>query len=232
MADIGADYLGGDPAVTAGVGAGGKLAPLAGSLRFKGQVLDDALRGVTVEVTLAKEEIRAASIGSPNQMRTLTRAFVGGALAGWLGAVIGAASGKRDQVLLVACVRDGFEFFCSFAVKRDDGAWLLNAMQSGRKECGEPRLSRVEDLAQEETLGSSERQLAKAAAAHGLRRRSAHGEPVPLTIGRRVEQHELRWPEILSLQGHVETASPNEHDQAPEPARLDRLRPARARSRP
>jgi hypothetical protein len=40
------------------VGAGGKLAPVAGSLRFKGQVLDDALRGVPVEVMLAKEEIR------------------------------------------------------------------------------------------------------------------------------------------------------------------------------
>lgn len=92
-------------------------------------------------------------------MRTLTRAFVGEALGGALGAVIGAASGRRDQVLLIACVRDGFEFFCSFAVKRDDGAWLLNSMQSGREGRGEPPLSRIEDLAHQEALGSSERQL-------------------------------------------------------------------------
>jgi hypothetical protein len=160
MADIGANYLGGDPAAPAGHGAGGKLTASAGNLLFRGQVMDAALKSSTVEVTLAKEEIRAASLGNANSMRQLTRAFVGEAIGGTIGAVVGAATGKRDHVLLVACTRDGFDFFCSFAVSGSDGAWLLNAIQAGRKDRGEAPLPRIEDLAGQEARDASDRQAA------------------------------------------------------------------------
>jgi hypothetical protein len=48
LADIGADYLGGDPQVRMGLGAGGKLEASAGDLTFRGQTLDSALNPVSV----------------------------------------------------------------------------------------------------------------------------------------------------------------------------------------
>ena len=163
MAELGVDYLGGDPESPGPAPCGGTLTVTEGSMRFAGEALTAGLQRHPVRVDLPAEVIRAASVGSANHMQTLTRTIVGGVLAGGVGALIGALSGRRNQVLLVACDRGDFPFYVAFAIRGDDGAALINAMQKGRHDRGEPPLPRVEDLAGSEQLDVAERQAASLA---------------------------------------------------------------------
>jgi len=153
-------------------------------MSFAGAALTAGLASHEVRVDLPATVIRAVSSGSANQMATLTRTVVGGVVAGGIGALIGALSGRRNHVLLVACERDGFPFLCGFAIRGDDGAALVNAMQKGRRDRGEPALPRVEDRAGAAQLDASERQLALLERIEGLLveqnallRRMADGDP-------------------------------------------------------
>lgn len=141
MAEIGADYLGGDPAASAGHGAGGKLISQAGEISFRGQLVDATLKSYPVTVAIAKEEIRGISLNSATRE------------------VGGIATGKRSHVFLVAGQRDAFDFFARFAVRPDEGLALLNAMQAAQLKRGDQPIARVEDLVGKEGLSAAERQL-------------------------------------------------------------------------
>lgn len=52
----------------------------------------------------------------------------------------------RKRLLLVACERGGFRYTCAFACRPDDGRWLLDQIQRGRRDRDEPPLPRLEDL--------------------------------------------------------------------------------------
>ncbi len=145
MAEIEADYLGGDPAGVEAQGTSGRLAAEAGSLTYTGQRVDGAITRTPVTLALPKEEIRAISVDTPaNLSRVLTRAVVGELVGGALGATVGAVTGRRDRVLLVAVSRGGHDFLLSFGVTGQDGIWLLDAIQAGRLRRGEDPLPRVE----------------------------------------------------------------------------------------
>jgi hypothetical protein len=158
-AEVHADYLGGHP--------DGHLSPLAGkliasegALRFEGTTVSAGLQTQKVSLEIPADQLRAITVGEPNHMRTLTRAFVGEVIGGAVGALIGAVTGKRNYVLVAACEREAFPFAVSFAVERSEGAWLLAAMQTRRKDRGEKPIPRVEDIAGERALDESERQTA------------------------------------------------------------------------
>ncbi len=122
MAEIEADYLGGDPAGVEAQGTSGRLAAEAGSLTYTGQRVDGAITRTPVTLTLPKEEIRAISVDTPaNLSRVLTRAVVGELVGGALGATIGAVTGRRDRVLLVAVARGAHESLLSFGVTGQEG---------------------------------------------------------------------------------------------------------------
>lgn len=158
MAQIDADYLGGDPAQLARYD-GGTLSVSEGTLSFFVQVLTGHLQSHRVEFTIPKDEILAISVGDANHMRTLTRTAVGAAIGGSAGALIGAATGRRNHVFLVAARRDGFEYLASFGVRGDEGTGLLHAIQSGRRNRGEDPLPRVEQLAERDALDVNGQQL-------------------------------------------------------------------------
>lgn len=158
MAQIDADYLGGDPANLTTY-EGGTLTATDGSLSFRIDLMEASLKVSRVEFEIPKDQIRAISVGDANHMRTLTRTAVGAAIGGSAGALLGAATGRRNHVLLVAAHRDGFDFLVSFGVRGDEGASLLNAIQAGRRERGEDPLPRVEQLSQIEALDVSGQQL-------------------------------------------------------------------------
>lgn len=163
MAEIDAEYVGGDLDGHAAAGARGKLIAERGSLRFGVTRFDAALVPVKAEITnitIPAEAIEGISIASRNEVRMLTRAFVGEAIGGAIGAVIGAASGKRNHLMAIACRREGVPYVVSFLVERQDGAWLLNAMQKGRVERGETPIPSIEDLAADRANSESERQTA------------------------------------------------------------------------
>lgn len=158
MPGIDADYLGGDPTVLEAY-KNGELSAAAGSLTFLVQILTGALSSHRVEFTIAKDEIRAISVGDANHMKALTRTAIGAAIGGSAGALIGAATGRRNHVFLVAARREGFDFLASFAVRGDEGSSLLHAIQAGRRDRGEDPLPQVEQLAEIESLDVSGQQL-------------------------------------------------------------------------
>lgn len=79
MAQIDADYLGGDPSQPQPY-EGGKLGFASSSLTFLVQVFDNPIKPRRVEFALPMEEIRAISVGDANHMKTLTRTAVGAAI--------------------------------------------------------------------------------------------------------------------------------------------------------
>lgn len=101
MADITADYLGGDPDHPSRID-GGTLVFAAGAMSFS----STHMVGVTMRTTpgpeLAPEQIRAISIGDANRMRALTRGAAGVMLGGSLGGLIGMATGRRSTLFVVA----------------------------------------------------------------------------------------------------------------------------------
>lgn len=143
-----ADYLGGDPAHPTSYDDGYGALSLGdgGDLVFTGSWLTGGLTSQKVTFTIPGTEIQAISVGDANRVKILTRAAIGSALAGGIGAVIGASSGQRDHVLMVAAVRDGFEFVVRFAVRGEDGMAFLNLLQKRRHDDGLPLMPSLEDL--------------------------------------------------------------------------------------
>lgn len=142
MAEIHADYLGGDPLAPAGHGASGLLLTSGGGLSFRGAAVDVSLRSHRVTLAVAAADMRAVSVGAADRVR-------GAGLDGPREAAADAAGG-RDHLLVLAGRRDDTDFLITFGVGADDGARLVNAMQRARAERGAPVLPRLEDLGEGE----------------------------------------------------------------------------------
>jgi hypothetical protein len=104
VAQIEADYLGGDPSELQPY-TNGTLATAEGSLAYTVQVLTGSLTSERFDFTIPFDEIRAMSVGDANHMKALTRTAVGAALGGSAGALLGlprAAATTRSWPLAAA----------------------------------------------------------------------------------------------------------------------------------
>lgn len=139
--------------------SGGRLGVRDGGLLFTCQTLSGTLTTSEVSFAVAPDELRAISVGDANHVKALTRGAVGAAIGGSVGALVGMASAKCNHVLLVACRRDDFDAMVSFAVAREDGAVIIDALQAARRAAGAPAIPRVEQLTDLEALDMDARQL-------------------------------------------------------------------------
>jgi hypothetical protein len=157
MADIDADYLGGDPD-QALAGASGKLTVSGGAVSFAGSVIDGMTTRKIDGPRLAADQVRAMSVGSANQMQALTRGAAGVLIGGAIGGLIGMATSRRSTIILIAAERDGFQFVCSFGASGQDASWLLEQVQRGRRDRGQPALPTLEQLASREVADADAQQ--------------------------------------------------------------------------
>ncbi len=137
MAEIRADYLGGDPLAPVGHGASGLLLTSGGGLSFRGAAVDATLRPSRVAVAIAATDIGLVSLGSADSARG-----TGSALTGPIEAAADAAGG-RDHLLVVSGRREGTAFLTTFGVTAGDGARLVDAMERARAERGHPAAGRL-----------------------------------------------------------------------------------------
>lgn len=161
MAQIKADYLGGDPERIDRHNGGDLVFSGAGDLSFMVQRAPNPLAPAvpTELLSLPASSIRAVSMGSANDMRGLSRGAAGAMIGGSIGGLIGMATGKRNTLLLVAAERDGFEFIATFAAQPDDARSLLTRLQADRKKAGKEPLRSVEDLAGDAATSAADEQL-------------------------------------------------------------------------
>lgn len=145
---ISADYLGGDLDAIDLIGETGRLSFSGdGTIEFsiewfdgKKSASDALMSGQKGEwravISVSPDALFSIGTGDPNQLRTLTRAVVGDAIAGDLGALVGAATSKRNARLLVAYQRDGATHAAAFGV--DEGAQVrfIDTVKKWRRDVG------------------------------------------------------------------------------------------------
>lgn len=157
MAEIDADYLGGDPD-QAQAPVLGKLAFTTGEMGFTGTSLVGMTTRRIPGPTLTPEQIKAISVGDANAMRALTRGAAGAMLGGAIGGLIGMATGRRNTLFVVAAERDGFAFAATFGATGRDAQWLLDQVQRGRRDRGEPPLPKLEEMSRRAAATLEEQQ--------------------------------------------------------------------------